>query len=443
MLNNSSHMTNSEIRKTILSYKWELWLKRPLAAFMISLFNESITRRVMKKSGINTEYAVSVFQSGAWYESQAVRDKFVKDIKRYLNNGGTIFKVTRLCEVAWKNGQKAIKQMVKRPNLNIDRKLVIFKNILAEMNAYVWLTYGFEDIYHEKLNELVPKYIKNDTAGFIKEISIPSKANAHSVLEKHLRTNTDLSWIRNHFAWIKSRDGFSPGFTLQELADARKKWKQHSFNQEEIVVIPKELKKVVKEVQELIYFRTLRGDARSSLIYLMRPVLKEVAKRHNITFRELRTCSIYDLSKGIVKKYKPSATFVLRKGNMIFFSKPIIEDRKIEKGNIIKGVSAFGGLVKGVARIVTNSYDLEKIKTNDIFVAQQTFPAFIMGMRKAKAFITDEGGITCHAAIIAREMKKPCIIATKNATRILKDGDFLEVDANQGIVKILKRNISK
>ena len=128
---------------------------------------------------------------------------------------------------------------------------------------------------------------------------------------------------------------------------------------------------------------------------------------------------------------------------MIFFSKPIIEDRKIEKGNIIKGVSAFGGLVKGVARIVTNSYDLEKIKTNDIFVAQQTFPAFIMGMRKAKAFITDEGGITCHAAIIAREMKKPCIIATKNATRILKDGDFLEVDANQGIVKILKRNISK
>lgn len=88
---------------------------------------------------------------------------------------------------------------------------------------------------------------------------------------------------------------------------------------------------------------------------------------------------------------------------------------------------------------MTNSYDLQKIKDNDIFVAQQTFPAFIMGMRKAKAFVTDEGGITSHAAIIAREMKKPCIIGTKNATRILHDGDLVEVDANQGIVKILKR----
>jgi phosphoenolpyruvate synthase/pyruvate phosphate dikinase len=68
-----------------------------------------------------------------------------------------------------------------------------------------------------------------------------------------------------------------------------------------------------------------------------------------------------------------------------------------------------------------------------------TTPDFLSAMKKASAIITDEGGIICHASIIAREMKKPCIIGTKIATKILKDGDLVEVDANKGLVKILRR----
>jgi pyruvate,water dikinase len=68
-----------------------------------------------------------------------------------------------------------------------------------------------------------------------------------------------------------------------------------------------------------------------------------------------------------------------------------------------------------------------------------TTPAIIQAMHKASAFVTDEGGITSHAAIIAREMKKPCIIGTKIATKVLKDGDMVEVNADKGIVKILKK----
>ena len=67
-----------------------------------------------------------------------------------------------------------------------------------------------------------------------------------------------------------------------------------------------------------------------------------------------------------------------------------------------------------------------------------TRPEYLPAMKKAAAFITDEGGITCHAAIIAREMKKPCIIGTKIATQVLKDGDMVEVKANHGLVIILK-----
>jgi pyruvate,water dikinase len=61
-------------------------------------------------------------------------------------------------------------------------------------------------------------------------------------------------------------------------------------------------------------------------------------------------------------------------------------------------------------------------------------------MHKAKAIITDEGGITCHAAIVSRELNKPCIIGTRFATQILKDGDLVVVDAEKGIVKIIKKS---
>ena len=66
-------------------------------------------------------------------------------------------------------------------------------------------------------------------------------------------------------------------------------------------------------------------------------------------------------------------------------------------------------------------------------------PDYLSAMKKAVAFVTDEGGITCHAAIVARELNRPCIIGTKIATKVLKDGDEVEVDADKGVVKILKR----
>ena len=58
---------------------------------------------------------------------------------------------------------------------------------------------------------------------------------------------------------------------------------------------------------------------------------------------------------------------------------------------------------------------------------------------KAAAIVTDEGGVTSHAAIVSRELGIPCVVGTKIATKVLKDGDLVEVDANNGIVKILKR----
>jgi len=103
----------------------------------------------------------------------------------------------------------------------------------------------------------------------------------------------------------------------------------------------------------------------------------------------------------------------------------------------IKGNSACAGKVIGTAKIVFEYTQLKKLKRGDILITSMTTPDFLPAMKRAIAFVTDEGGITCHAAIVSREMKKPCIIGTKIATEVLKDGDKIEVDANNGIIKLL------
>ncbi len=73
----------------------------------------------------------------------------------------------------------------------------------------------------------------------------------------------------------------------------------------------------------------------------------------------------------------------------------------------------------------------------DVLVTAMTSPDFFPLMKKTSAIVTNLGGITCHAAILARELGKPCVIGTEFATTILKDGDIVEVDAEKGVVRKL------
>ncbi len=101
----------------------------------------------------------------------------------------------------------------------------------------------------------------------------------------------------------------------------------------------------------------------------------------------------------------------------------------------IQGYSAFPGKVEGVA---CNLKHGGKIMKGSIIVTNMTSPNDYGRLQGAKALVTDEGGILSHAAILARELKIPTIIGTKNATILLKDGDLVEVDADKGVVKKIK-----
>lgn len=103
----------------------------------------------------------------------------------------------------------------------------------------------------------------------------------------------------------------------------------------------------------------------------------------------------------------------------------------------IRGTVANRGQAQGRVRVCRTLRDIQGVKPGEVLVASMTRPEYLTAMKKAVAIITDEGGITSHAAIISRELDIPCIIGTKVATKMLKNGDCVDVDAFQGIVNII------
>lgn len=112
-------------------------------------------------------------------------------------------------------------------------------------------------------------------------------------------------------------------------------------------------------------------------------------------------------------------------------------------GNSVTGEIASHGKIQWIVKVIMKKEDLQNFKKDEVFVSYMTMPNFESAYSQACAIVTDEGGITSHAAIISRELKIPCIIGTKNATKILKDGDLVEVDAENGVVKILEKTQSE
>ncbi len=109
----------------------------------------------------------------------------------------------------------------------------------------------------------------------------------------------------------------------------------------------------------------------------------------------------------------------------------------IESGSgkiLLEGQGASPGVATGRVVIVSTVKDLGRINDGDIMVAKMTNPDMVPGMRKVSAIITDEGGMTCHAAIVSRELGTPAVVGTREATHILKEGDVVTVDGEKGIV---------
>lgn len=184
--------------------------------------------------------------------------------------------------------------------------------------------------------------------------------------------------------------------------------------------------------------------------------LEEMARRLSLSLKELRFMLSTEIKRALFEgqldreEIKARVKYSLRyfgKQQEVVYSgataRKIVEKYiQAESGGEISelhGQCGCRGQARGRARIINVIKDMAKMAAGDILVSISTQPDLLPAMKKAAAFVTDQGGVTSHAAIVAREMNTPCVIATKVATQVIKDGDELEVDADKGIVKILRR----
>jgi len=169
------------------------------------------------------------------------------------------------------------------------------------------------------------------------------------------------------------------------------------------------------------YLLTLtQEEIKKYLLYLILPSKSALAAR----------------SKGLVITFN-KGKFTLQTGTSVRRLEESLAKSYEEK--VLKGSVAYPGKISGTVKIIFDPFKPNDFTIGDILVTGMTRPEFLPIMKKAGGFITDAGGMLSHAAITAREFKKPCIVGTQIATKVLKDGDLIEVNANTGIIRLLKK----
>jgi phosphohistidine swiveling domain-containing protein len=272
-----------------------------------------------------------------------------------------------------------------------------------------------------------------------------------------------ISKHAEEFGWITTARYFGEPYTVKDvirnikevlgrcgesLRKLEEEKKQKLLELEEIKRKSDFLRKLIEIAQEYAYLRTYRIDAVLEGDYLVRQLFQEIGRRSGLQYEDIIYLTVPEII-GLLDKQemdekvlrdkireRKEAFVIFLINDQIFivegkeakkFKEEIKEEAEITE--ILKGMVAQRGKVIGRVVKVLRKDDIWKVREGDVIVSPMTTPDMIIGLVKASAIVTDEGGVACHAAIISREFDIPCIIGTKVATKILKDGDLVEVNA--------------
>jgi len=204
-------------------------------------------------------------------------------------------------------------------------------------------------------------------------------------------------------------------------------------------VTGKILEKQVSEKKTMFQKKTENGQT------VQVPVPDDLKNKQVLNENEL--AQLVKLGKNIHEHYQfPQDTEWAIENGKIFMlqSRPVTTlDMALGKGKILeegertlitKGLGASPGMAAGTVKIINSTDELDKVQQGDILVTVMTTPDMVPAMKRANGIITDEGGVTCHAAIVSRELGIPCVVGTGDATSIIPENSQVTLDGNKGIV---------
>ncbi|MFH1292036.1 MAG: PEP-utilizing enzyme [bacterium] len=376
--------------------QYYVWCWIPVAADM---FHNNLTKRVKKylteigvKQDCLNEYFITLTQP-------TKKSLIYIEQQELLEIGAKIQKNERLVELFKNASLKEIRQALPANIINL----------LEEHRG---------KYYYTKCIFINGEYVLDDYLNQLKDIfsgdELPAKSNERQARE--MRANLD------------KRE------KLIDQLDISKKWQEIFTNFGGFMVT-----------------KIYRRYAQLFAIYQMGNILREIARRGYLTEMQVRFALPEEVKKILLEQEVNEAELLERtklcvyqttaQGHGVYIKKQAQEilkpvEKKVDQNiQVLRGEVACPGMARGKVKIIIRAEDMKKMEVGDILVSIATDPDIVPAMKKAAAIITEQSGVTSHAAIVSRELGIPCVIGTKIATRILKDGDLVEVDAKNGFVK--------
>jgi len=343
------------------------------------------------------------------------------------------------------------------------------KNI--KYGPFIWMQFIINNFFADMAKEIITNKVANNESlhDFIELALKPDKKAAAIQLNEIAGQWENLNKIEREqiwekFKWLPCLDIHNRPWTKEEffshISEFRKIERKLPISYEELLekINPSDMEKQILYVaKRLAYLKDLKDDLRRQGMFYGQRLFEEIANRMGVELEDISYVLSTEILDFLDNGSKVSKNLIeeREKGFVIYFTQdkniicksgsdiePVLKELGLtvleEVSEEIKGISASRGKAQGIVKIVKGVTDLVKVNKGDILVAVATHPDYVIAMHKASAIVTDEGGITSHAAIVSRELGIPCIVGTKNATKVLRDGDKIEIDANSGIVRKVK-----
>jgi phosphohistidine swiveling domain-containing protein len=299
----------------------------------------------------------------------------------------------------------------------------------------------------------------------LEELDLLKLALQDSISDKELKNHQEkYFWIDNNYVKdrvlglsyfenrLKEFSKINIKERIQEIEESPIKNKKVKENLIKELELPEELIIQLELTDRFSYWQDERKKGTFWATHYFSLLLEELAVRTKYSILELKYAFPSELADIIKNKFLVDTLRERFKGCLLvwaFDKYDVTTDKKIidnimsgEKEKIIdkeiRGMTVSLGKATGKVKIIKSAKEIDKVEEGDILVAVMTRPDYVPAMKRAAAVVTNEGGITCHAAIISRELKIPCIIGTKIATEVLEDGMEVEVNANHGVLRIIK-----
>lgn len=329
--------------------------------------------------------------------------------------------------------------------------------------------YGSGALLEAALREAVSA---NDISHVMEILTAPEELSFYQEEEIALAETSDLEAHAAKYHWLKNSYGYCERLPVSFFAerkknlssDVREKMEAHireaKEKKAEIVAryhLPEATLAIAEGLHDAMVWQDERKREIVESIAYKNVFLEEVARRTGVPVADLyfATCEEIPsfISSGdfsILSKRKEGCMVELgeHNGDQIISITDHVHDEmqklwnmyleeKVTDATEFKGIIACkgNGVVRGKVKILLRPENLEEFEGGSVLVAPMTSPEYVFAMKRASAILTDTGGLTSHAAIVSRELKIPCLVGTKIATKVLKDGDEVEVDAEKGIVR--------